>query len=71
MPYDGFFSLKTFESTLISKSERRSMYTSSFRSVLRKTFLTFSCCSGQSKFIVVGKRIIIVFNFAIREKVSK
>lgn len=71
MPYNGFFSLKTFESTLISKLERRSMYTSSFRSVLRKTLLTFSCCSGQSKFIAVDKKIIIVFNFAIGEKVSK
>lgn len=71
MPYNGFFSLKTFESTLISKLERRSMYTSSFRSVLRKTLLTFSCCSGQSKFIAVDKKNIIVFNFAIGEKVSK
>lgn len=71
MPYNGFFSLKTFESTLISKSERRSMYTSSFRNVLRKTLLTFNCCSGQSKFITVDKKIIIVFNFAIGEKVHK
>ena len=47
------------------------MYTSSFRSPLRKIFLRPNCNSGQSKFESIDKRTLTEFNFAIGEKVSK